>query len=223
MQLRLWFVLLASAPTSAMADITAKFDAGGVAPHTITFEISSDGSWRGDADRPGQFFMLSNGEGYFVRADRAGITVMRMEDIRVVTSEQMAKLDPHLRAAVQNPHPPKFVEKGTMTVNGRTGTAYYMQDDTGSLSARPVLVMSSDPALAPLGVAMEGQFEMAAEIMSPTGTAPFADMLAILKKGTPILGIAGELQSVDFGPIPASHFELPAKPKTLDWVRQEPH
>lgn len=214
-------VLLFGISSPALADLTAKYAKPGTS-FVMTVEIASNGDTRGDAGQPGVSFITRDGHGYFLKATPAGTAVMRVEDMGTVMSEQMAKLDPQFRAEMQQ-HVPviKLVEKGAMTINGRTGTAYFMQADNGSLSPTPWAVISKDPALAPLGSVMARQFEMSMATMSATmGTAPFANMLAVLKTGAPISFAGADLQSVDGSPIPSSHFELPEKPESLDRVRQ---
>jgi hypothetical protein len=213
--------LLVGLSSPAFADLTAKYAKPGTG-FSMTVEIASNGDVRGDAGQPGQSFLTLNGHGYFLKSTPTGTAVMRIEDMGIVMAEQMAKLNPEFRAQMQQ-HAPviKLVEKGTMTINGRTGVAYFMQADNGALSSMPLAVISKDPALAALGTAMAHQFEMSMTTMSATmGTTPFANMLAILKMGTPISFAGAELQSVDLEPIPTSHFDLPAKPASLDEVRQ---
>jgi hypothetical protein len=213
--------LLVGVASPALADLTAKYAKPGTS-FAMTVEIASNGNMRGDAGQPGMSFITRDGHGYFLKSTPAGTDVMRVEDMGEVMSEQMAKLDPQFRAEMQQ-HAPviKLVDKGTMTINGRTGTAYFMQAENGSLTPAPWAVISKDPALAPLGSAMIHQFEMSMATMSATtGTAPFANMLAVLKTGAPISFAGADLQSVDASPIPASRFELPRKPESLDRVRQ---
>jgi hypothetical protein len=213
--------LLVGVASPALADLRAKYAKPGTS-FVMTVEIASNGDMRGDAGQPGASFVTRDGHGYYLKTTPAGTAVMRVEDMGAVMSEQMAKLDPKFRAEMQQ-HAPvvKLVEKGTMTINGRSGTAYFMQADNGSLSSTPWAVISKDPELSPLGSVMARQFEMSMATMSATmGTAPFANMLAVLKTGAPISFAGADLQSVDSSPIPASHFELPAKPESLDRVRQ---
>lgn len=215
----LFLIIGVSSP--ALADITAKYAKPGTA-FMMTVEIASNGDVRGDAGQPGQSFLTREGHGYFLKATPTGTAVMRVEDMGAVMAEQMAKLDPQFRTQMQQ-HAPviKLIEKGTMTINGRTGAAYFMQADNGTLSPMPWAVISKDPAFAALGSAMAHQFEMSMATMSASmGTAPFVNMLTVLKTGAPILFAGAELQSVDLTPIPAAHFELPAKPESLDKVRQ---
>ena len=213
--------LLIGASSPALADLTAKYAKPGTA-FMMTVEIASNGDLRGDAGQPGQSFLTRDGHDYFLKATPTGTAVMRIEDMGTVIAEQMAKLDPQLRAQMQRYAPViKLVEKGTMMINGRIGAAYFMQADNGTLAPTPWVVISKDPALASLGSAMAHQFAMSFATMPATaGTARSANMLAVLMTGTPISFAGVELQSVDLAPIPTSHFDLPAKPKSLDEVRQ---
>ena len=53
------------------------------------------------------------------------------------------------------------------------------------------------------------------------GTAAAKPMQDVLKTGAPIVFTGAELQTVSYDPIPASHFDLPAKPASLDEVRKQ--
>lgn len=220
MNLRMALLLLVASPAPALADLTAKY----VVPKagfTMTVEIATNGDIHGDVGRPGQSFITRAGHGYFIQSGPTGPAVMRVEDMGTVMAEQTRKLDPKFREEMQQHAPTiKLVQKGTMTINGRTGAAFFMQAPNGSLSPMPWAVISSDPALAPLGAAMVRQFEMSLTTMSSTmGTRPFANMLAVLRTGAPIFFTGAELASISTAPIPSSRFELPAKPATLDEVR----
>ncbi len=221
MKLLVSFLLLIGASSPALADLTAKYAKPGTG-FMMTVEIGSNGNVRGDAGKLGQAFLTRDGHGYFLKVTPTGTAVMRIEDMGAVMAEQMAKLDPQFRAEMQQHAPAiKLVEKGTMTINGRTGAAYFMQAADGTLSPTPWAVISKDPSLAELGSAMAHQFEMSMATMSASmGTAPFANMLTVLKMGAPISFAGAELKSVDPSPIPAAHFELPAKPESLDRVLQ---
>lgn len=217
---RVLSILIATAlPTAAMADMTAIY-AAPKAAFKMTVEVATNGDVRGDVGRPGQSYITRDGHGYFLKAGPNGMEVMRIEDMGTVMAEQMAKLAPNFRSQIGQAPVLKLVAKGSVTISQRTGTAYFMTAQDGSLSPFPWAVISTDPKLAPLGAAMAHQFEMSMTTMSSTmGTAPFANMLAVLKTGTPILFAGAELQSVSFDPVPSSHFELPATPETLDSVR----
>lgn len=212
-------LIVAALPTVALADMTAIY-AAPKAPFKMTVEVATNGDVRGDVGKPGQSYITRDGHGYFLKAGPKGMKVMRIEDMGTVMAEQMSKLDPNFRAQMGQAPVLKLVPRGSVTIGGRTGTAYFMQAQDGSLSPFPWAVISADPKLAPLDAAMEHQFEMSMTTMSSTmGTAPFANMLAVLKTGTPILFAGAELQSVSFDPVPSSHFELPAKPETIEGVR----
>jgi hypothetical protein len=219
--MRMILLLLAIlTPGAALADMTATY-AVPKAGFAMKIEIASNGDVRGDAGQPGTYFITRGGHGFFIQTRDSRPIVMHVEDMATVMAEQMARLDPKFRAEMAQDGPSlTLVAKGDATINGRTGTAYFMQLSNGQLSPAPVAVMSHDPALAALGTAMARQFDMslamAGQIM---GTDPFKDMQAVLKTGTPLVFSGAELGSVEFGPIAASAFELPGPPESLDGVR----
>jgi hypothetical protein len=213
-------LLLALAPSCALADMTATYGAPNT-NFTMKIEIASNGDVRGDvAGQPGLYFITRGGKGYFIQADPAGPIVTRAEDYGAALSEQMAKMAPGFRDMVKGValH---LVEKGEVAVNGRKGTAYYVRmTPDAPLSSQPFAVISHDPTLAPLGEAMARQFDMSMS-MSPQmmPTEAFAEVQAVLKTGAPISFGGAELKTISLDPIPASEFELPGPVEGMDHLR----
>ena len=210
------------APAPALADLTVTY-AAPRAIFTMTIEIASNDDLRVDVGIPGSYFIMRAGHGYFITPTPSGPVVMRVEDIAAVVAEHIAKTDPHFRdeiGAVHHPEP-RLVEKGTVVINGRTGSAWYLKMENGQLSPKPETVISHDPALAPLGRAMAMQLEMSAAMMGTmVGTSSSDPMEDILKTGAPLSFAGAELKTVNAAPIPSGRFELPAEPATLDVVRK---
>lgn len=212
---------LLAVPGLAHADITAVYAAPNT-PMRMTIKIASNGDLHGTMVMGSFSILTRGGQGYMIHPGATGPEVSRVEDLATVTSEHLSKLDPQFRAQMAaRIQPMVLVMKGTETINGRTGDAYYLQLGQGGLSPKPIVVISHDPALAPLGRAMTMQFrmsmKMAAQMMPD---AAFQPMLATLEKGTPLLFAGAELQTISTAPIAASEFALPAPVMTLDQVRQ---
>jgi hypothetical protein len=211
------FVVAFSTP--AFADITANY-VGATSADTMKIEIASNGDVRGDISNQNSYFITRDGHGYVVEASANGPVVMRVEDIVAVMAEQTKKL-PEMPADVDKIMPAFALVKGEqVTIRGRQGIAYYM--GSRSSTDRPTLVISGDPALAPLQIALDRQYDMSIEMMGHLlGTAnPFSSMEDVLKTGAPLVFIGMELDTINDDPIPAARFALPAAPVSLDEVRK---
>jgi hypothetical protein len=223
MMMRYALLLLAlcvSAP--AAADLTATYKARPGSWLTVKVasngdEAQSDGDKRPDPDRRGLFLIKRAGHDFYVSAGPSGPTVVRAEDMLTVIGEHAARGDLGSGKAPAI----ELVEKGTATVNGRTGTAWFTRLADGRLSPTPFAVVSHDPALAPLGRAMAHQLEIGALMTGGTvQTASFTAMQDSLKTGVALLLDGSELEAVSASPIPASDFELPAEPETIEVLRK---
>lgn len=217
-----WLIaLLALLPAPALADLTAVYADPGH-KSAMTIEIAANGDVHGDMiGRPGTTFVRHQGEFYFIESSPSGPMVMRVDDMAQVMAEEIAKLPADQRPFATPPRVPVLVRKGSATVGGRTGTAWYMQQSDGQLAERPWVVISDDPALAPLGQAMASEFDLSKRLLLPAmGEAPFQPMQDVLKTGTPITFTQVELKSVSNDPIPASHFALPGRPASIEQVRK---
>lgn len=223
LMLRLAVILWFASSSPASADVTANYVGLGNV-FTMKIEIASNGDVRGSTSNPNSYFITREGHGYLVQASFDGPVVMRIEDMALVMADQMKKLMPKLPADVGKDFPVFELTRGpSVTVRGRQGTAYYMGNQTKhSTSERPAVVISTDPALGPIGTAMERQFEMSNAMMGQLlgKNTPFAGMIAVLKTGAPLTFAGAELDTVQYAPIPDARFVLPAAPLTLDGVRK---
>ena len=213
-----WLVL----STPAAADLTANY-VGPNSAITMKIEVAANGDVRGAPSNPNSYFITHDGHGYMVQASFNGPVVMRIEDVTTVLAEQMRRLAPDGPPGIVGHAPAIPLSRGgTVTIRGRQGTAYYMGDNGRHAPAeQPFVVISTDPALAPLGVAMEHQFAMSADGMGQIvpGEHPFANVLAVLRSGAPLVFTGMELDSISTDPIPVARFALPAEPLSLDGVR----
>jgi len=214
--------VLLAIPGVARADITATYGmADGNTPF-LTMEIAANGDIHGALMSGGITFVVHDRHAFTIQKMPDGKTVVsRVEDIATVMTEMIAKLAPEARAQVaQYAKLMTLVPNGTRTINGRTGDAYFMKLPGGTQSDQPWAVISHDPALAPLGTAMVGQFEMSMKLMG--GVLPalaMQPMLDVLHKGAPLMIAGMPLLGISNSPIPASEFALPAEPQTLEQVR----
>lgn len=218
----------------AWADTTATYSAQG-GMMTMTVEVATTGEMRVtmggkmleemkakapagiDLDQFGA--IVRDGENYMIQPGPDGKPVVfRMRDAAAVMKDfleaQLADL-PKPPADVADG--PKLIARGTATINGRTGKAFYGSDGKGN----PVAVISADPDLAELGAAMRRQFATSAQMMGSVGfPAIGGPMDAMLAQGAPLALGGMELQTVTHAAIPASRFILPAEPASLDQVRE---
>jgi hypothetical protein len=185
----------------ANADITATYSTPD-GSRTLKIEVASNGNLRSETS-PGTRVI-------FVRAGTCFVVDRNF-------TPAMAKFAPAaLERAKHVPHR-VFVLKGTATVQGRSGDSYYEQAPDGTLSPTPWVVISHDPAIAPLGKAMASQFEQG-ERLSPS--PPNQATRDILRSGTPVFINGMELRSLSDAAIDPSEFELPSPPETPDALRK---
>lgn len=200
--------------SSAQADTIATYR-NAAANFSMTVEIASNGDIRARTAKRTYYFV--GGKDYFVDRDDSGVIVMRVDDIATLMAEQFSKLgDPRSGSATQN-----LVRKGDASIGKWTGEAYYGQVADGRLSAKPVVVISREPALTQLGKALARQYAKSVGLLDKvTGRPRISNMYQILSSGAPISLAGAELESVTFEPIPKSEFDLPAPPASTDQIRK---
>ena len=209
------FVALAA---PAFADTTADYAAPSGAI-TMTIEIAANGDLRGNIrGRSGDYLLMRNGQGYFVVSTPNGLFVDRVED-QVAALKIVAERHPVFLARMKAVGVPAghFLGKGDdIVVQGRKGTPYYF-GGRPRFGLPPILVISSDAELAPLGVAMERLNVMFDSLQSFAGGDPVnLEMETIMKSGAPVAVTGAELTRISHDPIPSSRFELPAAPESRD-------
>jgi hypothetical protein len=220
--MRIWlFVGLAAAVAApARADLTATYDFGsGKQPVKMTVEVAANGDLRGGMNMPGMYMIRHDGRSYFVIDQPGGPMVVDAAEAGSVMQEEMNKAEPGLCEKMGRDAPsPALVSRGTVTVAGRSGEAFGVAART---DARPDVVISRDPALAPLGAAMAAQFRLSMTMMGPCmgASGMFAQMQALLDSGTAIQMGPMRLDTVVSGPVDPARFVLPAAPATREQVR----
>jgi hypothetical protein len=215
---RIWIlVLLTLIPAPAVAGIRAIYGAPLEAPTVI--EIADNGDINaGFADN---WRLIVRGNRAFIVEDRlTGPLVMRAEDLA-------ALLPAASRPQAATPASGSgIVERGTAEVNGRQGRAYFSTLVTGPEAQTPAAVISSDPALSDLGVAMRRVF--AAESLvgelywgwSPDLARTDDALDALLEHGAPLRSGDLTLRSFQQVPIDSARFALPAEPESAEAIRR---
>lgn len=205
----------------ALADTTAVYEIP-AAKFRMTLEIAANGDVRGDiAGNPEVYVLTLGGQGYFVIQTSSGVLVERVEDtlaaVKAVAEKRLNSAYRDMMSAADSPDlagmGDLFTKGDDIVVQGRKGTPYYFSS-RGGPGVSPVIVISSDPELAPLGVAMAGQMAMTNSLQF--GANPLSrEIEAIMKSGAPISFAGAELTTVSHEPIPPARFELPAPPQSL--------
>ena len=144
-------------------------------------------------------------------ADIRAVSVTRMSDWDAVTGNVTQQGDNDMKRAFDDPLM-NYVPAGRVSIGGRTGTAYRIAGDPGS-----DIVISDDPALAPLARAMSRYLETKWGFVR--GTRFYSQVDVMLKKGAPLAFMDENLVSVSFEPLPSGRFQLPVKPKTREEIR----
>ncbi|MES2444076.1 MAG: hypothetical protein V4574_14700 [Pseudomonadota bacterium] len=211
--------VLAAPP--ARADTTAVYRAAD-AGVTMTFEIAGADCRVTISGQPG-YTLYRGGEAYVVRTTPKGVVVDRAADLAAVMVERGDSPAVSLGKELAEATPGPIVRRGTATIHGRTGLAYYARLESGDYMPRPFWVTSSDPELAEIGPAVARHFAlglgMAAAVSGAKPDFP-RDLQALLATGTPLVfAIFIELDTVSRAPIPAARFALPAPPETRNQLR----
>ncbi|MEA3038765.1 MAG: hypothetical protein QOE79_1278 [Sphingomonadales bacterium] len=216
--MKIWafLAIAAVASTPARADLTATYVAANPGMELkMKVEIAANGNLRTDMSVPGLYLIKGGGHSYLIMAGPAGPIVQDAADVGAVMRERLAQTDPHFCDAFAQAPATRLVSRGTTTISGRPGEAFAF-DRPGS---RTEVVISHDPALAPLAAAMAAQSRESMALM-PCGPLPvFVQMQALLDSGAPLQFGPMQLDTVETGPIDPAHFVLPGAPLTREQVR----
>ena len=219
----LLLVLLAGLAVPAQAGTRAVYEER-EAKRTILFEVSDEGSFRaGREDR----YRLVRDEGVYEVATVDGRTyVAQIDDLAAALKETSSPL---LRALVKTATflgeqgPPEWVHAGTRKVNGRAGREFRLAERGDTDWADELddtrLVISADPALAPLGRAMlhytADELYLKHHMVSGISAQNAMRTLdEIADEGTVIASSEGDIRlvSVEEVEIAAERLSLPATP-----------
>src|SRR3954462_3714320 len=140
--MRVWlFLALAAVAAPARADLTATYVLGSLdgTDQTMKMEVATNGDIRADMNFPGLYMITRDGRSYFVAPGSTGPLVEDFEDLGAVMKEELGKKELQFCAHVaQGASSARLVPRETMTVAGRTGEAYGLENRA---DARPYLVI----------------------------------------------------------------------------------
>ena len=199
--------LLALDPAGASADVTATYGRPGTAS-ALTIEVALNGDVRAGNDQAG-YFLWTKGQGYEVRPGPGGPSVIRTADTAA------ARVGARPASQIMRP----WLPADTVTINGRTGTRYFIDGARHNPGAVP-LVISGDPSLATLAAGYR-RYAAMQESSFPGDDSPerisFRETIA---RGAPIAFYGMQLVTVSVAAIPAPRFRVPAEPIAAALVRQ---
>ena len=190
----------------------------------IVVEVAYNGDARITPEQSQQYGVLRGGDFYVIGREQGVLKVARVADVAAAVDQVMPPVFKNLfGSATPAPSSPlRFEPKGSRTVDGRAASVYAVY---GMDAARPnepaELLVSKDPALRPVGKAMEqylvGTTVLLVSFMGPVAAEIVKDMRAIFALGTP-LDIAGRYRLVEADKADIGHeaTELPGKPQTVE-------
>mgnify|MGYP004499912347 CR=1 FL=1 len=234
--------------TAAHADMRATYVDRG---EEMVAEVNDDGRARLNSAKPGEYTLVTPQGAFIVFTDDDGqVKAASMADFRAVLNDMMAGMWKSLGVDAPPSEPvadaaaPLFEEAGVATINGREGRAYkdvrkaaeegaapggedadtlsaLLADDEGVEGEPSTLVVSDDPALAPLGriwaqlatLMPNAGILLGAPTQTETQFAALLDGRGVLKLDTI------ELKDVTFAPIDDAYFALPAAILSKDEVK----
>jgi len=214
---------LVSAAAPADAGIKAIYDKPDKSP--LTIEIADNGDARVGPDDQSMYVLLLHDTAYVVATQDGKLMVARLADVAAAFDKVMPPIFGKLFSAAAEGakgDSTKIEKIGPRTVNGREGIAYRLKGGDPNDKA-PEMVLSPDPALAPVGKAMGRFTEATMLLLAPLFGKETANMVgemrAVLALGTPLQGADGmTLRSVETADVPPARVTLPGKPQTVDEI-----
>jgi hypothetical protein len=200
-------------PRPAWADLTAVYSQPNNRQSKI--EIAANGDMRLGNGSGEPYYLIRDGEAYYVAAGPGHPIVMRADDIARAYAGQPTP------SGGDWPEPVARVPGPRVSINGRSGVSYVPEKgaDKGETAW---IVLSDDPALAPLAEAWKKQLKLDAAIARPEyrrTAASMAAVSALLNKGAPLRLFFLNLASVSRAPVKADRFVIPRPPLSIDEVR----
>jgi hypothetical protein len=183
-------------------------------------EVADNGDARIGPSDDAEYGLLVKGRFYMVEKAQGRTTVTRMEDIAAAAGLSLPPgFNEQLKSAKSSPSALTNLEPdGSATVAGRVGKRYKMKG-SGGTSDR--LVVSDDPALKPVGAAMEGIATASVASMAGLfGKGMGEDLLPHIRdmfsRGTPLQTFDGwVLTKVEKADVSQGRVQLPAKPLSV--------
>ena len=223
--MKLWVIpaLAALAAAPAQAALTATYSAPG-RPPAMKVEVADDGKFRVEMAGGLLAFIHRDGHTYLVTGGggEAKPMVADLADLRAsIRESDQGQASKMCETFASTAGKTKLVRHGTAIVAGRTGDAWFKAEADGTLPPRPELVISRDPALAPLATAFLEEYRASTSMMPdcPVLADMKAEMAAALATGAPLAFGSTELAGIDTRPIDAKRFDLPTAPATAAELR----
>ena len=215
------FLLLSLGASPALAGLRAVYtEPDG---KTLTVEVADNGFARVRTGDPDQYGVWRDGQFYIVGREDGRVMVARIEDMAAAIDQVVPPIFKAMfEAAGSGPPASLRIEpKGKRRVAGHEGLVYAVYGiDKDKPKESADFVMSSEPALQPVGRAME-QFMIAmivpiGALIGDAAAEMVADTRAVFAKGAP-LDLGGRFVLVSFEPAEVTQeaVTLPAKPQTI--------
>jgi len=215
--------LLAASPAAAGTRVTYT---GTSEPKELVVEIA-DGGGAARVSVPGRddYGLLIGDQFYLVKPRDGKLEVARIADVAAALDRVMPPIFKNLFGAMGEAikaTPLDAVRRGSKTVGGIAGDIWLVRGlDDSKPDAATEVVVSHDPALAPVGRALAAFFEGSMVMMRPLLGRGAAVMVAqnrqLFALGTPIASADRfTLAKVETADEPAARFVLPARPATVD-------
>jgi hypothetical protein len=190
----------------------------------LLIDVAGNGDARiGEAGKSEYGLLLRDGF-YIVSNEGGPWRTARISDIAAAIDQVVRPIFGDIFSAGSTRRPPtpfRIEPNGAQAVGGRQGKVYRIFGmDDGKPDQSETFVISEDPALKPIGRAME-QFMHAAMVpaavfVGPAAADIVAETRAIFALGTPLdAGGRFKLEAVETVDVPASAMKLPAKPDTV--------
>lgn len=199
--------MLALSPIGARADVTATYQRPGAAS-ALTIEVASNGDVRAGSDQGG-YYLWSEGQGYEVSPGPGGPLVKRTAD----TAAARAGARPASQIMRS------WVPVDTVSINGRTGTRYFIDGAHHNPGAVP-LVISGDSSLATLAAGYRRYAAMQGTSFPGDDSPERISFREVIARGAPIEFYGMQLVSVSATAIPSARFRVPAEPVATALVHQ---
>lgn len=211
---------------AALADVTATFTEtasssttlnGRARLHTV-IEVASDGSARiemgNGAPIDDGYTLIRDGKIYRVSPGPGGPVAVSAEAdaYNYRQSVRRGEIIPSSHNQQQR-RPSSLVAKGEVRIAGYTGTQYALSD-----GGRPVMVVTDDPQLKPLGTALD---RFLGQTTGQEADPDLAQIRSLVAAHGPLSLFGGQdLSQVSFAPIDPRRFALPARVVELADVKE---
>lgn len=225
MLVRLFALLLVllAAPGAAVAGLRAVY----VEPLGGATEVKVADNGDLDVDfGDGRRLVVRGGRAWVVEDRLTGPLVQRLEDLRVLAGDAWDRV-----AERSDPAPGEWplVPLGTAVVRGESGRAYAWVDPSKPEAAKPAkpgLVLSDDPGLAPLARAMRQVWDVEALLYlldhPDTSDNLFADhsrTMRLLEQGAPLKYADTELETLERGEVGLAPFDPGGSVESVEAMR----